>query len=1462
MSDERKVRITRVRTEDELEASSDRFRVRYGKDSPADADDPARSALIFRLKTFLKVCAAHGRYVAIGTPERRRLRNLVDYWTSRLSRNRYNVSDIPGLKSYDANAGVPLLNVDCPYPGLEPYDDEHKRDFFGRERLAGEYATNLEEHGVFLIIGGSGSGKSSVALAGVRPVGQWRHPDWCFPEAIKPGSDPLGALVASIVKETAGDAQELVRQLNEKISEKKWEDAARVLGDALEHKPTLLIIDQFEEVLTLCSDAAAQRAFAEVLLALASLATPAGARGFFLLFTLRTDHQGRFEDNPGLKPLHDRLTQQGCYAYLPSMQQEEVLQAILKPARRVRLRFVPEDVAEKLAGQAASLVNGLPLLQFTLQRLWWEERDPKTYGKGRPRDFIHEDQLKELGDVSSALGTRAEKVYQALGESQKRICERLILELVFLDETFTEALRRRRPVDELVDVISGALGFAAAAVRDVIETFADARLLRISSEKGRDQLEVAHEALLRHWDTISKIVYGDEAKARLFRIKEVLREAAEWKKNTYSKGWLKQRGEPLERLEQDVKARFLIDQDSLAYVAACREDEKRIKRGEEERLAAEKKAQDALLAQKEAERERAEADLKRVLAAKEIAEQQSRLLEAEREKKDAFDAQTRAENEKKEAERQEKERARWRKWSVVGVSILGAVILFAGASYVKQRNDSNLSASASLSDRLPPWEGLDLTHTLAKNNEIFSGALGHALERMNGARIVGARGSALTLLGDGSDLMEIPKVDGATPDTVYLHLLNETDDATAELLSSSQGVAVDLGGKFKDGNLGSRIEAGPLQGKRLFVAMVAPVSGWSLRAKAWLIDFGKSKAEPVGVPEGLGDYYASQIAMRPDGLEASWGTWEGQRKTGHLVRLGLAGYPAKPDFRNDPIVERKQIVDALGYVTNGDGRFSLVRATEAGLSCDKDMSKGQASVVPAKAIFTTTGADVFAVGRGDGRIELFRCNDGKVTPLPLEHEALSGDFLSVRLNRMGGDSLLLSYQMTGGGFQCYEVSGMSLKQKSCNPNHPIAALAPLGKETQVVIEASGAVPVVRRYPRESALERFRFMRVGWQGRAVLCEDGADEKVTKPGARVCNDRNEGAPAAAVLSPSGAYKATMMRGNAGVEIDVAKPLAGKVGTSKVADYLGERSALAVDDQGRLAYFRKKPREKQTEESGLQAILFAPESGSGKPFKLDGVPTCLSFSPANEYLVVGTKAGGTFRYGIKSGTLEPPKTTDLVTGGKDSSKADPDAFRAEVTACAIADDGAAVFGFKDGQVRYFDGDLKTTALTERVVYRLPAEVKAVSIGEKKSGVRRRITALGAWQPNNCLYPALPGQSLRVWELGDEKMEKIPVSNVCFPNQPILAIGEWTQRPLTGNVAPPTVKAGLAGAGAITGGAGIQLLLPQGARWHACPGCRLENESDAKRRARLVGMAEAKGSIGLGPDVLNTRYGLKLGW
>lgn len=584
------------RTLDEFLDESGQYEGRFEELVSKVSSGSNRTELVNEIRGWLQECAEQGRYIALGSAERRAFRSLLERWNSRLRDHGYYLDRINSLADFDSRAGHALTG-ECPYPGLEPYTKSRSGSFFGRERLVSHCVTHLEQPGnqILLLIGASGSGKSSLALAGVLPRLTVLHQEsWLFAPRMTPGANPLAEL-AGVVAQAVGQsnrASEIEYGLREKPKE-----ANHRIAVWCHNKPLMLLVDQFEELLTTCRDCNKQREFAEILLALSQPTDSLDSFSCRVLLTLRTDHLARFESHAVLKPLYVRLVGEDNLHYLSAIGFEDIVRAIKEPATAVGLRFIPPSLIKQLASQAAGLSNGLPLLQFALRHLW--DTRPKNE-LGEPLDMITEEMVKGLPDVARALGTVADGVFRSFSDSQQRICERLLQELLVLDETFEEPLRRRRIETEITQVLETRFSIPSE-VASVINAFVSAGLLRRFGESPNAQLEVAHEALLRHWDHIHRLVTGGEVKERLHLIKQIGRAAGDWVEHDKSNGYLSLRGERLDRAISYATDGWLAEAESLAYVEACRQ-QKDAEQRNEQRAKEEKARADA------AEKAREQAD--------------------------------------------------------------------------------------------------------------------------------------------------------------------------------------------------------------------------------------------------------------------------------------------------------------------------------------------------------------------------------------------------------------------------------------------------------------------------------------------------------------------------------------------------------------------------------------------------------------------------------------------------------------------------------------------------------------------------------------------------------------------------------------------------------------------------------------------------------------------------------------
>lgn len=365
-----------------------------------------------------------------------------------------------------------------PYRGLRAFDEADAESYFGRAGLIEDVIERLSgDARLVLLVGASGTGKSSAVRAGVLP--QLRVRDW-FVATMLPGGAPYAELAdalnsVAVAQVTAGELAD------------SGIDAAlhRVLPEG---GPLLLVVDQFEELFTL-SPEAEQRAF---LAALTDALTARDSR-LRVMATLRADYY----DRPLAVQPFGSLVGDATVA-IPAMLSAEIEDAIVEPARQVG-RSVDRALAAELVGAVAREPAALPALQFVLFEL--AERGELTLAAYRA-----------IGGLEGAIASRAEELYQALDDADRQRVRALFERLVVVEDD--EPTRRRATRDEVV--VADA----------IVDRWAGARLLTLDVDPHTrvPTVEVAHEALIREWPRLREWIEADRADLRvLARIRESAR---------------------------------------------------------------------------------------------------------------------------------------------------------------------------------------------------------------------------------------------------------------------------------------------------------------------------------------------------------------------------------------------------------------------------------------------------------------------------------------------------------------------------------------------------------------------------------------------------------------------------------------------------------------------------------------------------------------------------------------------------------------------------------------------------------------------------------------------------------------------------------------------------------------------------------------------------------------------------
>lgn len=336
-----------------------------------------------------------------------------------------------------------------PFMGLKSYNEDDQLLFYGRDRVIAALEKLGETSPLIVVSGASGTGKSSVVKAGLLPL--LRKKGWQILPVVRPGKEPIKSLDTAI--------PDLADQLN---------------GPT----PTLLIIDQYEELITQCLNPDERIAFEEQLDSWMD-AYPQ----LRVVISVRSDFEPQFE-GATLAMRWDA----GRYV-VPAFSQDELREVIIKPTIQEVLFFEPDALVDKLVDAVNQAPGALPLLSFTLSELYHA-----YLNSGRTnRAFTLED-YEKLGGVIGALRTRANAIYDELDEAHQDSMRKLMIRMVSLEGG--ELASRRVGSDDLT--------FTQAAetqrIRRVAQQLVEARLVSSGRDmQGRTYYEPAHDALVRAW---------------------------------------------------------------------------------------------------------------------------------------------------------------------------------------------------------------------------------------------------------------------------------------------------------------------------------------------------------------------------------------------------------------------------------------------------------------------------------------------------------------------------------------------------------------------------------------------------------------------------------------------------------------------------------------------------------------------------------------------------------------------------------------------------------------------------------------------------------------------------------------------------------------------------------------------------------------------------------------------------
>jgi WD40 repeat protein/transcriptional regulator with XRE-family HTH domain len=343
-----------------------------------------------------------------------------------------------------------------PYRGLARYEAADQDLFFGRDRMAEQLGKLVCDHRIAVLCGPSGSGKSSLLRAGLIPrlreeITAHGHP--AVLRILTPGPRPATSY-------------------------------GHLLTPAEDEPASWVVVDQFEEVFTLCRDPQERLRFMDMLLAARDPASR-----LRVLISVRADFYVRCAEHRGMA---DALS--GAALVLGPMTADELREAVTGPAQAAGL-LVERELTTRLVDEILDEPGGLPMLSHALLETWRRRRSRMLTVAG----------YEAAGGVRGAIAASAEKVYESLSPEQARAARLLLLRMVEPGQG-TSDTRRPLTCPELAE-------WTDPDVPVVLERLARARLLTV----GEDGAQFAHEALLTCWPRLHGWIEEDRERLRHHR---------------------------------------------------------------------------------------------------------------------------------------------------------------------------------------------------------------------------------------------------------------------------------------------------------------------------------------------------------------------------------------------------------------------------------------------------------------------------------------------------------------------------------------------------------------------------------------------------------------------------------------------------------------------------------------------------------------------------------------------------------------------------------------------------------------------------------------------------------------------------------------------------------------------------------------------------------------------------------
>lgn len=405
----------------------------------------------------------------------------------------------------------------CPFPGLRPFKAEESFLFFGRRQQSHEAASLLLKNHFLAIVGPSGSGKSSFTYCGFLPAlyragSSVGHTHWHV-ISMRPGQAAVVALAEALQhafatsRDTSAETSLALAAHLMSSTQSLWQYLHTRHQD---HRPVLLLVDQFEELFRALATPTDQEAYRQaqhfLMLLEESIKHTSNSR-LYICLTLRADYIGECANYPALT----QAVNAGSYM-LPQLTRKQREEVICGPIRLAGASISPRLV-QRLLNDIGEQNDQLPVLQHALMRTWqyWQQH------RKSPDEAIDLPHYLAIGGMQEALSLHAEEAFAELSEQQRLICEKLFKTIT--EKNKSNSLGIRRPAS--IGVISRIAECPPQAVIEVVEHFrrADRSFLTPSLPTVLNEdsvIDLSHEALMRIWKRLRQWVEEERDSIRMY----------------------------------------------------------------------------------------------------------------------------------------------------------------------------------------------------------------------------------------------------------------------------------------------------------------------------------------------------------------------------------------------------------------------------------------------------------------------------------------------------------------------------------------------------------------------------------------------------------------------------------------------------------------------------------------------------------------------------------------------------------------------------------------------------------------------------------------------------------------------------------------------------------------------------------------------------------------------------------